>query len=620
MNRVASGPGRWLIGSLAGIALAAGWLGGAVALSARAGAGPDRSAVAAWVVEPRQELLLDRDHVTVRIRGHGPAVVRLTVQFRQPSGLVSRATEWKRVRISGGGVRTVRLRRTIAGGNSLRPCRRGWLVPKVALLGAREQRLSARALPRRLQLDRSRCSSFNPIAPWLPRGRKPAIFDLGQVTPHEPRLDWALDHVVSVGADTLRFVVNWRSVAPGLRPPNFDPADPGDPAYDFSPVDRLIEAATLRRLRLMLTISGPAPDWGSSTAEALANPLPDEFGQFALAVARRYNGAYTPAGASKPLPAAEYWSVWNEPNLDLFLRPQYLNGEPYSPILYRRLYLAAQAAIRMASPGKPILIGETAPFGADGNVSAIAFARGVLCLDAYALATDTCSSGSIKAAGWAAHPYTRVAEAPYAEPSCETCVVTLANLRALEASLDEAAASGNVESALPIFITEFGYQSQPDPRGIPLQTQADYLGISELIGYADERVASTAQYLMIDDPPEWGGGYRGFESGLRFFDGTAKPAYDAYRLPLVVRRRGEVANIWGLVRPARGPVKVGIWIRDAGGAPQRLARVSSSRSGVVKFYSEYREGRAWQLVFRDPNGTVFRGPWTGAYEFDLPGS
>jgi hypothetical protein len=469
-----------------------------------------------------------------------------------------------------------------------------------------------------LQLDWFRCSSVNPVAPWLPRGRKPTIFDLGQVTPHEPRLDWALDQVVSVGADILRFTVNWRSVAPALKMPDFDPTDPSDPAYRFSEVDRVVDAAAARGLRVMLTVSGPAPDWGSSSGEALANPLPEDFGRFSLAVASRYNGSFTPAGASAPLPAADFWSVWNEPNLDLFLRPQFLDGKPYSPILYRRLYLAAQAAIGTASPGKPILIGETAPFGADGNVSAISFVRGVLCLDPYALATATCGSGAIRAAGWAAHPYTSLGMPPYTESPCGDCVVTLGNLRALEATLDEAAKTGVIEPAFPVFITELGFQSQPDPRGVPLQTQADYLGISELIGYSDVRVASTAQYLMVDDPPEWGGGYRGFESGLRFFDGTAKPAYDAFRLPLVVHRQARLATLWGLVRPARGPVGVGIWFRDKAGAPQRLARVTSSRSGVVTFYSEYREGRNWQLVYRDAEGTVFRGAWTGAYEFDLP--
>src|ERR1700727_2468012 len=39
------------------------------------------------------------------------------------------------------------------------------------------------------------------------------------------------------------------------------------------------------------------------------------YGQFVRAVADRYDGHFRPSGASSPLPAVAFWSLWNEPNL-----------------------------------------------------------------------------------------------------------------------------------------------------------------------------------------------------------------------------------------------------------------------------------------------------------------
>lgn len=583
------------------------------------GRGADRPVLTSWVLSTAQQELLSRNFITVRMRASRPTSLRVAVEAKSRADGRLRVTFWKTLRFSRRGVRTVHLRRTAESQLSLGSCRWRWLVPAVVLRSSGAQRHRTRTLARQLSLDPASCARSNPAAPWLPSARKPAIFDLGHWIPYGPRLDEALDQVAESGADTVRFVIDWRSIAPAVPPDGFSPTDPADPGYDFSAIDRQMQAAAARGLRVLLTIGGPAPDWGSSTGEALAYPRPREFGAFALAVARRYNGAFTPLGELEPLPPADLWSVWNEPNLDLFLRPQFRDHLPYSPILYRRLYLAAQSSIRLAAPGTPILIGETAPFGADGNVGPVDFVRGVLCLDDYARAAPTCSHGRIRAAGWAAHPYTQVGKSPFDTPNFAQYVVTIANLSNLEGTLDEAAGTGAIAPAFPVYITEFGFQSEPDPRGWPLQAQADFLSISEAIEYRDERVASTAQYLMDDDPPAQGGGYRGFESGLRFFDGTPKPSSDAFRLPLVVKRNGDLVSIWGLVRPARTVTAALVRVKDGEGPPRTLDRVLTAPSGVFTLHSAYEQDRLWRLVWRSPGGEIFRGPWTGSYEFAWPG-
>ena len=69
---------------------------------------------------------------------------------------------------------------------------------------------------------------------------------------------------------------------------------------------------------------------------------------------------------------------------------------------------------------------------------------------------------------------------------------------------------------LPIYLTEFGIQSKPDPiYGVSEQRQAEYRAISEKIAFDNRRVRAFCQYLMRDDKPRSGADrFGGFESGL----------------------------------------------------------------------------------------------------------
>lgn len=469
------------------------------------------------------------------------------------------------------------------------------------------------------------CGSDEPGPPQapadLPEGRKLVIFEPGPVALLNPARDEALDEIVELGVDTVRLVVFWNQVAPEAEPVEFDPSFAADPAYRFDDFDDFIRAAEQRSLKVLVTISGPPPAWATRGDVEGSAPDTQRFGEFARAVASRYGGGFDPDGDGEApfLPAATMWSVWNEPNLSIFLQPQLRDREPYSPVLYRGLYLAAQEAIQAVDAGTPILIGETAPTRGLDSVDPIPFAEGVLCLDPLAQAEPVCNRGEIDAAGWATHPYGPADTPPFEDPPGPD-FVTLPSLANLEQILDEAAEAGSLAPNLPVYITEYGVQSKPDPLvGVPLQTQADYLSIAERLAYADPRIRSYAQYLMRDDPPDRAPGVRfgGFESGLRFFDGHRKPSLASFRLPLVVRREGEQVSIWGLVRPAAGPTEVEVHVAD-GGRERLLRRLQTDRAGIFELESEYRDGRLWQLRWTDPDGEDFRGPWTQSYEFELP--
>src|SRR2546423_1129859 len=72
-----------------------------------------------------------------------------------------------------------------------------------------------------------------------------------------------------------------------------------------------------------------APSWatgrpGENDPDGAYAPSPSEFGRFVHAVGRRYSGHFVPSGAEgAPLPRVRFWSIWNEPNIGEFLRPQF---------------------------------------------------------------------------------------------------------------------------------------------------------------------------------------------------------------------------------------------------------------------------------------------------------
>jgi hypothetical protein len=182
-------------------------------------------------------------------------------------------------------------------------------------------------------------------------------------------------------------------------------------------------------------------------------------------------------------------------------------------------------------------------------------------------------------------------------------------------ALDRAGRAGAIRSGLGIYLTEFGTQSTPDPGAASLAQQAEYNAMSERLAYLNGRVRSFSQYLMSDDDPRAGGErYGGFESGLRRFDGRAKPAYDAFRTPLVVTDYGRTDTAWGLIRPATGPTTVEIEYRNRGARAWRsLRRVTTRADGTYSFKASSPGGRRYRVRWTAPDGTVHTGPPIRSY-------
>lgn len=415
-----------------------------------------------------------------------------------------------------------------------------------------------------------------------------------------------LDELDGLGVRWLRTVLYWRDVAPApasSTPPEFDEADPAA-GYDWTRYDRLIGEARARGMNVLVTVSGPVPKWATASKRSYVNsPSPTRFRRFMTAVGRRYGGH---VGA---------WSVWNEPNHPAFLGPQFRrrNGRtyPYSPGLYRKLFYAADAGLRAAGRGGDrLLMGETAPRGTGRVVAPLRFLRGALCLTSRYRKTRRC--GRAPADGYAHHAYT-TGSGPSFVPS-NPDDVTIGVLPRLSRALDRAGRAGVIRRGIRVYLTEFGIQSEPDPYiGVSYAKQAEFRSISERIAYRNRRIAAFSQYLMRDDEPRSGSAsqrYSGFESGLRRSTGEAKPAYDAFRLPLVANLvSGSRVALWGLVRPSAGATSVTIEVLRKGSRTwRRLKSDTTSSAGYWSTATVHRRGTRYRVRWDS-----YRGPATRAY-------
>ncbi len=412
-----------------------------------------------------------------------------------------------------------------------------------------------------------------------------------------------LDEIKALGVHWLRVVLYWQDVAPdpdAQSVPGFDERDPAAyPASGWAIYDRLFADARARGVRLLVTVSGPGPKWATrARQDRVTRPSPTRFGRFVTAVGRRY-------GAQ-----VDYWSVWNEPNHPEFLAPQYVDGHPYSPKLYRQLYRAARRGLHASGNGHDrVLMGETAPRGNSHVVAPLAFVRGSLCLSSSYHRRKGC--GALDVDGWAHHPYTTTKGPWFVSSNPDD--VTIGSLSRLTRALDRARHAHAVKRRVDVYLTEFGVQSRPDPfAGVSETAQAEYRSIGERISYRNPRVRAFSQYLMRDDLPRPGRAYLrygGFESGLRFSGGSAKLAYDGFRLALVAERGHRRTTLWGLVRPTDAATTVRIEYRNRGSSRWRTLKHDHTNShGYWSTTTSLRSGRSYRVRWRD-----FTGPRTRSY-------
>jgi len=393
-----------------------------------------------------------------------------------------------------------------------------------------------------------------------------------------------LDELKGLGVDVVRTNVLWNWV---VSRPNSGRV-PRHVKYDWFRWDELVRLASERGLEVQLTLTGPAPSWASRcrTRRHTCKPNPHWYGRFVAAAARHF-------------PDVRRWSIWNEPNQAGWLYPQ-----PSAPRQYRSLaYAAIDALHANGHAHDSILLGETAPlgrrFGARDklNLAPLTFWRELLCLPPY-----RCSGRfkPLRVTGIAHHPYTRGASgSPLSVVAPQD--VTLASLGRLTRVIDAGARVGRLPRRLPLFLTEYGVQTDPPDRssGVSPSLAAVWLNQADWIAYNNPRVRSVSQFVLRDARPQ-----ASFQTGLRFPSGRAKPGLAAYRLPLWVQpARGGRTTVWGQVRAGGRGSRVDVLMQPRRGAPWRrltTVRVANSR-GYLRLLTR-RHAYRWRLRWKPPGG------------------
>ena len=186
-----------------------------------------------------------------------------------------------------------------------------------------------------------------------------------------------------------------------------DPTDPADPAYDWGALDGAVRDARARGLDPLFTVYR-APEWhlGPQSAGRGGRREPGSRTRrrtaiSAKALATRYSGNYG------GLPAVHKFEAWNEPNIPLFLSPQYEGGTPFAAEWYRGLLNSFRAGVTAVSKKNKVISAGMAPYGdPPGGLRTrpLAFLRQLFCLKKNLKARKCPDKASFDIAG--AHPIT----------------------------------------------------------------------------------------------------------------------------------------------------------------------------------------------------------------------
>jgi hypothetical protein len=294
-----------------------------------------------------------------------------------------------------------------------------------------------------------------------------------------------LDLMAGTHTHWVRVDINWAQIQNG-----------GPSSYDWGAIDRVVQGATARGLKILGTIDY-TPGWARpSGTSASFGPDPTQYATFAATAAQHYAALGVHA-----------YEIWNEPNLNASWTPK------PDTAAYTRMLKAAYPAIKGPDPTATVLTGGTAPAGSDGTqIAPVDFLNGI-----YANG----GAGSFDAV--AHHPYCWPANPGDAQgwSAWYQMYGTSPSLRSTMIA--------NGDSAKKIWATEFGAPTNGPASSNPVSeaTQASML---------------TKAYQLYRSY-DWAGPlffYQGRDAGtttdtrenffgLTRYDLSTKPAYTAYQ-------------------------------------------------------------------------------------------
>jgi hypothetical protein len=344
-----------------------------------------------------------------------------------------------------------------------------------------------------------------PVATVRAAGRMPVGFY------DDPSFRWAakseiptnLANAEKANGSIIHVLADWSQIAP-TKPKN--PLNGDDPAYQLSDLDALVRTAPLYNLSVLLTISG-TPKWanGGQTPNHPPKNLAN-LTQFAHMLAARYNGRRPGFGAVRR------WSVWNEPNLEQFLTPQFRGNKIVSGAEYAKIYMAAYEGIKAGNRTALVAAGETSnrghntPTAGSDSVAPATFARMV-----------SLANPKLPLAAWSEHPYpTEYRLGPNQKVAYPNLALT--NIDRFGADLQKW-----FGRRVPVWITEWGEQTKPEfAFGVPYAQQAKDARLALQLAGQSSYTEMFIWFIFRDSSDKT------WFSGLEQKNGQKKPAYAAF--------------------------------------------------------------------------------------------
>lgn len=452
--------------------------------------------------------------------------------------------------------------------------------------------------------------------------------------------DQTMRRMKALGVDYVRVTVLWKVVAHRMRASQRRNASRPSayPFRNWDRFDRLVRAGKTLGIGIYFNVTGPGPKWVMGKAPKSQRKYADtwkpngrQYRRFVQAVGARYDGTHRDENDRHALlPRVNFWTLYNEPNQPGWLTPQWKGKVPWSPVLYRDLWLNGRAGLDASGHRNDIvMIGETAPLGNTNTnpgspIYPKKFIREFFCVNArnrrYTGASARerkCSTlrriEPLRYIAWAHHPYTKKLGPKTRDPSRDA--ITMANIGELPQLLENIGARRDSSASLNLAAaTEFGYETDPpDPfSGIPLAQHAENINVGDYVVYKEPRVIANTQFLLKDvkgdsrypkgNKKHW----FTYQSGLFYAGGKPKPAAAAYRLPLVLTgRTGSGPSFWGWLRflPFGTKTQVQMQFRPSGaptfrnvGAPVKV----TNPSGFFETTQAAAGPGTWRAAFIEP--------------------
>jgi hypothetical protein len=377
------------------------------------------------------------------------------------------------------------------------------------------------------------------------------------------------------GAQYVRLLVRWYSIAPETPPVGFDASDPTSPGYSWGLLDAAIEAAQAAGLTPILDIIG-APEWAYAHSPSGVNggsPKVAELGKFARALATHYDG-------ENGLPDVNFYEVWNEPNLSLDLSPA-------SPSIYRAMINAVADGVHPVNPANLVVAGGLDPFGHPKgkkqkwySVAPLAFMRSLLCVSNGAHPHSTCSA-KIHFDVWSHHPYTF--GGPFGKATLPDDV-ELGDLPQMRAVLQAGVRLHHVISTHPVqfWVTEFGWDTNP-PRPHAASLGLASRWTSESLYQSWRSGVSLVTWFDLQDRP----GHSPYQSGLYFHSSSLgnarpKPVLTAFRFPFVAYLGRTTVRVWGRDATSDKEIVTIQLRRGTSGSWRTVALITSNAKGILR--------------------------------------